>query len=83
MPREITYYLVRKISTGCRSRVAYYCTTPEGEPAITPNPKIATRWLTEEGAKQQAERLGIWWRAIPVAFLGNELCALQSHQYRN
>ena len=83
MPREITYYLVRKISMGRRPRATYYYLTPSGEPATTINPKIAMRWLTDEGARQQAKRLGIWWRAVPVTFPGNELCVPQAHQYRN
>lgn len=68
---------------GRRPRHAYYCLTSGGDPATTTNPKIAMRWVTEDGAKQQAERLGIWWCAVPITFPGNELCGLDSHQYRN
>jgi hypothetical protein len=53
-------------------RAEYYCLSETGETDVTENPKAAMRYLTQEGAEQQADRLGWCWIAVTVKFPSDE-----------
>lgn len=69
---DVTYWLIRRESLVFGNRTPqYYCLSETGETDVTENPKAAMRYLTQEGAEQQADRLGWMWRAAKITVDGN------------
>lgn len=70
MTRTIEYWLVRRFNI--LRETQFYRVSLSGDAMTTENPKLAMRWMTQEGAEQFAERLGWQWQVKHMEFRGYE-----------